>query len=271
PDFATLRDRTAHKTKKLIYSVLSLGWRFSHRHWSHYERMYLILAGFATPLVLSVHTIVSFDFAVSINPGWHSTIFPPYFVAGAVFSGFAMVQNVLIILRKAFKFEHIITRKHLENMNLVMLLTGGMVGYSYVMEFFFAWYSGSPFERFMAVNRAIGPYAVPFWIMVACNVLFVQLFWFKKIRTNIPAMFVIGILVNVGMWFERFVIIVTSLSRDFLPSSWGLFTPTIYDFGILSLGFGLFFTLVLIFVRFLPSVAMAELKSIAGSVHAVQP
>jgi molybdopterin-containing oxidoreductase family membrane subunit len=262
PDFATLRDRASNKYKKLIYSVLSLGWRFSSRHWSHYERMYLILAGFATPLVLSVHTIVSFDFAVSINPGWHSTIFPPYFVAGAVFSGFAMVQNVLIIVRKSFKFEHIITRKHLENMNLVMLLTGGMVGYSYFMEFFIAWYSGNQFERFMAVNRAIGPYAIPFWIMVTCNVIFVQLFWFKKIRTNIPLMFIIGILVNVGMWFERFVIIVTSLSRDFLPSSWGHFSPTIYDFGILSLGFGLFLTLVLLFIRFLPSVAMAEMKAV---------
>lgn len=267
PDFATLRDRTRQKFKKIIYSLLSLGWRFSHRHWTHYERMYLILAGFATPLVLSVHTIVSFDFAVSINPGWHSTIFPPYFVAGAVFSGFAMVQNVLILVRKAFHFKHIITLKHLENMNIVMLLTGSMVGYSYIMEFFMAWYSGSQFERFMIINRAIGPYAIPFWIMVACNVMFIQLFWFKKIRTNIPVMFIIGILVNVGMWLERFIIIVTSLSADFLPSSWGLFHPTLYDFGMLSLGFGLFFTLVLLFVRFLPSIAMAEMKSIVEDGH----
>jgi Ni/Fe-hydrogenase subunit HybB-like protein len=262
PDFATLRDRTVSKMKKTIYSIFSLGWRFSNRHWSNYERMYLILAGFATPLVLSVHTIVSFDFAVSINPGWHATIFPPYFVAGAVFSGFAMVQNVLIIVRKAFKLEHIITVRHLENMNKVILLTGGMVGYAYSMEFFMSWYSGNQFEQFMSINRAIGPYAGAYWTMVSCNVIFTQLFWFKKIRRAIPIMFVIGVLVNVGMWFERYVIIVTTLSRDFLPSSWGLFSPTIYDFGMVSLGFGLFFTLTLLFVRFLPSVAMAEMKTV---------
>ncbi|MFH0991856.1 MAG: NrfD/PsrC family molybdoenzyme membrane anchor subunit [bacterium] len=262
PDFATLRDRTTSKYKKLAYSVLSLGWRFSNRHWSHYEKMYLILAGFATPLVLSVHTIVSFDFAVSVNPGWHATIFPPYFVAGAVFSGFAMVQNVLIFVRKYFKLEPIITLRHLENMNKVILLTGSMVGYAYAMEFFIAWYSGSQFERFVFLNRALGPYAWAYWTMVSCNVIFPQLFWFKKIRTNIPLMFIIGILVNVGMWFERYVIIVTTLSRDFLPSSWGHFTPTIFDFGILLLGFGLFFTLVLLFVRFLPAVSIAEMKAV---------
>jgi molybdopterin-containing oxidoreductase family membrane subunit len=262
PDFATLRDRTTNRIKKLLYSVFSLGWRFSNRHWSHYEKMYLILAGFATPLVLSVHTIVSFDFAVSVNPGWHATIFPPYFVAGAVFSGFAMVQNVLIFVRTLFKMEHIITLKHLENMNKIMLLTGSMVGYAYAMEFFIAWYSGNQFERFVFLNRALGPYAWAYWTMVSCNVIFTQLFWFRKIRTSIPAMFVIGILVNVGMWFERYVIIVTTLSRDFLPSSWGHFTPTVFDFGILFLGFGLFFTLVLLFVRFLPSVAMAEMKTV---------
>jgi molybdopterin-containing oxidoreductase family membrane subunit len=262
PDFATLRDRATNQYKKIIYSVLSLGWRFSNRHWTHYERMYLILAGFATPLVLSVHTIVSFDFAVSVIPGWHSTIFPPYFVAGAVFSGFAMVQNVLIILRKMFHLEHIITRKHLENMNKVMLATGSMVGYAYAMEFFMAWYSGSQFERFVFLNRALGPYAWAYWTMVSCNVIFVQGFWFKKIRTSIPVMLTIGIFVNVGMWFERYVIIVTSLSRDFLPSSWGMFRPTLYDFGILALGFGLFFTLVLLFVRVLPSVSMSEIKAV---------
>ena len=262
PDFATLRDRTKNKYKKITYSVLSLGWRFSNRHWSHYEKMYLILAGFATPLVLSVHTIVSFDFAVSVNPGWHATIFPPYFVAGAVFSGFAMVQNVLVVVRKMFKFEHIITMNHLENMNKIILLTGSMVGYAYAMEFFMAWYSGSQFERFVFLNRALGPYAWAYWTMVSCNVIFPQLFWFKRFRRSIFVMFIIGILVNVGMWFERYVIIVTTLSRDFLPSSWGHFSPTIYDFGILSLGFGLFFTFVLLFVRFLPSVAMAEMKTV---------
>jgi molybdopterin-containing oxidoreductase family membrane subunit len=262
PDFATLRDRATHRVKKLVYTVLSLGWRFSNRHWSHYEKMYLILAGFATPLVLSVHTIVSFDFAVSLNPGWHATIFPPYFVAGAVFSGFAMVQNVLIFTRTMFKMEHIITMKHLENMNMVMLATGSMVGYAYAMEFFIAWYSGNQFETFVFLNRMLGPYWWAYWTMVSCNVLFTQLFWFKKLRTSIPVMFVIGVLVNVGMWFERYVIIVTTLSRDFLPSSWGHFSPTIYDFGILFLGFGLFFTLVLLFVRFLPSVSIAEMKAV---------
>jgi len=268
PDFATLRDRTTNKVRKTIYSILSLGWRFSNRHWSHYEKMYLILAGFATPLVLSVHTIVSFDFAVSVLPGWHSTIFPPYFVAGAVFSGFAMVQNVLIFVRKMFKLESIITMKHLENMNKVLLATGSMVGYAYMVELFMAWYSGSQFEQFTAISRMLGPYSVAYWVMVACNALITQLFWFRKVRTSLAAMFVIGVLVNVGMWFERFVIIVTSLSRDFLPSSWGHFIPTPFDFGVLLLGFGLFFTLVLLFVRFLPTVAMAEMK---GMIDREQP
>jgi len=267
PDFATLRDRTTNKVKKLIYSVFSLGWRHSNRHWQHYERAYLILAGFATPLVLSVHTIVSFDFAVSVLPGWHSTIFPPYFVAGAVFSGFAMVQNVLIFVRKSFNLKHIITLNHLEKMNMIMIVTGSMVGYSYLMEFFIAWYSGNQFERFVFLNRALGPYAWAYWTMVSCNVLFPQLFWFKKIRRSVPMMFAIGVLVNIGMWFERFVIIVTSLHRDFLPSSWGMYIPTIYDIGILLGSFGLFFTLILIFVRVLPVVSMAESKAVMVGAH----
>ena len=262
PDLATLRDRTTSKIKKLIYSLFSLGWRHSNRHWQHYERAYLILAGFATPLVLSVHTIVSFDFAVSVIPGWHTTIFPPYFVAGAVFSGFAMVQNVLIFVRQAFNLKHIITLDHLEKMNKVMILTGSMVGYAYAMEMFIAWYGGNQFERFVFLNRALGPYAWAYWTMVSCNVIFPQLFWFKKIRRSIPAMFTIGILVNIGMWFERFVIIVTSLSRDFLPSSWGHYTPTFYDVGILLGSFGLFFTLILIFVRVLPVVSISEVKAV---------
>jgi len=262
PDLATLRDRTTNKIKKIIYSVFSLGWRHSHRHWQHYERAYLILAGFATPLVLSVHTIVSFDFAVSVIPGWHTTIFPPYFVAGAVFSGFAMVQNVLIFVRQAFNLKHIITLNHLEKMNKVMIVTGSMVGYAYAMEFFIAWYGGNQFERFVFLNRALGPYAWAYWTMVSCNVIFPQLFWFKKIRRSIPAMFAIGIMVNIGMWFERFVIIVTSLSRDFLPSSWGHYTPTFYDVGILLGSFGLFFTLILIFVRVLPVVSISEVKAV---------
>lgn len=262
PDLATLRDRTTSKIKKTIYSVFSLGWRHSNRHWQHYERAYLILAGFATPLVLSVHTIVSFDFAVSVIPGWHTTIFPPYFVAGAVFSGFAMVQNVLIFVRQAFNLKHIITLDHLEKMNKVMIVTGSMVGYAYAMELFIAWYGGNQFERFVFLNRALGPYAWAYWTMVSCNVIFPQLFWFKKIRRSIPAMFAIGILVNIGMWFERFVIVVTSLSRDFLPSSWGHYTPTLYDAGILLGSFGLFFTLILIFVRVLPVVSISEVKGV---------
>jgi len=262
PDLATLRDRTTNKFKKVIYSIFSLGWRHSTKHWNHYEMAYLILAGFATPLVLSVHTIVSFDFAVSIMPGWHTTIFPPYFVAGAVFSGFAMVQNVLIVIRKVFKIEHIITLDTLEKMNKVMLATGMMVGYAYAMEFFIAWYSGNPIEQFVFLNRALGPYAWAYWTMVSCNVLFTQLFWFKKIRRSIPVMFVIGVLVNVGMWFERFVIVVTSLSRDYLPSSWGMYIPSIYDIGILIGSFGLFFTLIFLFIRTLPVVSIAEVKAV---------
>jgi len=263
PDFATLRDRTASKIKKIVYSIFSLGWRNSHRNWQHYEKAYMLLAGFATPLVLSVHTIVSFDFAVSINPGWHATIFPPYFVAGAIFSGFAMVVTVLIFVRKVFDLQNIITINHFEKMNKVILATGWMVGYAYGMEFFIAWYSGNPTEQFVFVNRAFGPYWWAYWIMVSCNVIFPQLFWFKKIRRSIPAMLVVAILVNVGMWFERFVITVTTLHRDFLPSSWGMFVPTLVDFGTMIGSFGLFFTLVLIFTRTLPVVAMSEIKAVA--------
>jgi len=262
PDLATLRDRTANPLKKTIYAVFSLGWRHSNRHWQHYERTYLILAGFATPLVLSVHTIVSFDFAVSVMPGWHSTIFPPYFVAGAVFSGFAMVQNVLIFVRSAFKLKHVITLDHLEKMNKVMIVTGSMVGYAYAMEFFIAWYSGSQFEQFVTLNRALGPYAWAYWTMISCNALFPQLFWFRKVRRSIPVMFTIGVLVNLGMWLERFVIIVTSLHRDYLPSSWGMYIPTMYDIGILIGSFGLFFTLILIFIRVLPVISIAEVKAL---------
>ncbi len=262
PDFATLRDRTKNKIKKVIYSVTSLGWRHSNRHWQHYEMVYLILAGFATPLVLSVHTIVSFDFAVSILPGWHTTIFPPYFVAGAVFSGFAMVQNVLIFIRKIFNYEHIITITTLERMNKIILLTGSMVGYAYAMEFFIAWYSGVQPEQFTFINRAFGPYAWAYWIMASCNVFIPQLFWIKKIRRTVPVMFVIAVFVNVGMWFERFVITVTSLSRDYLPSSWAYYTPTLTDISILIGSFGFFFTFLLLFTKTLPVVSIAEVKAV---------
>ncbi len=267
PDFASLRDRTNDKIKKTIYSIFSLGWRHSNRQWQHYEKAYMILAGLATPLVLSVHTVVSFDFAVAVLPGWHSTIFPPYFVAGAIFSGFAMVVTVLVIVRKVFDLEQIITLDHLEKMNKVIILTGSMVGYAYAMEFFISWYSGNTIEQFIFINRAFGPYAWAYWIMVSCNVLFPQLFWFRKIRRSIPAMFIIVILVNVGMWFERFVIVVTSLHRDFLPSSWGMFTPTIYDIGILLGSFGLFFTLVILFSKSLPVVSISEVKGVSDGAH----
>lgn len=265
PDFAMLRDRTRQKVKKFFYSLFSLGWRHSNRHWNHYEMLYLVLAGFATPLVLSVHTIVSFDFAVSILPGWHTTIFPPYFVAGAVFSGFAMVQNVLIILRKIFKMEHMITIDTLEKMNKVLLATGMMVGYAYGMEFFIAWYSGNQLESFVFINRAFGNYAWAYWIMVTCNVVFPQLFWVRKFRRNLIVMFIVGVFVNVGMWFERFVITVTSLSRDFLPTSWDYYKPTLTDFGILIGSFGLFFTLVILFIKFAPVVSISEVKGVLKS------
>ncbi len=263
PDFGTLRDRTTSKVKKTIYSIFSLGWRHSHRHWQHYEKTYALLAGFATPLVLSVHTIVSFDFAVSILPGWHTTILPPYFVAGAIFSGFAMVVTVLLLVRKIFDLQQIITLDHLEKMNKVILATGMMVGLAYGTEFFIAWYSGVAVEQFVFLNRAFGPYTWAYWIMVSCNVLFPQLFWFKKIRRSVPMMLVIVILVNVGMWFERFVIVVTSLHRDFLPSSWGMFIPTVYDIGILLGSFGLFFTLVILFTKALPVVSISEVKAVS--------
>lgn len=262
PDIALMRARATSGIKKAIYAVLSLGWKNSNRNWQNYERVYLILAGLSTPLVLSVHTIVSFDFAVSVIPGWHTTIFPPYFVAGAIFSGFGMVSTCLIILRKVYDMENIITLNHIEKMNKILLATGTMVGYAYGMEFFIAWYSGNAFESFVFINRAFGPYAWAYWIMIACNVGFPQLFWFKKIRRNIGITFVLVLLVNVGMWFERFVIIVTSLHRDFLPASWGMYIPTMYDFGILLGSFGLFFTLLLLFVKVMPSVSLAEIKAV---------
>ncbi len=264
PDLATLRDKTTSKIKKTVYSVLSLGWTNSNRNWSNYERAYLILAGISTPLVLSVHTIVSFDFAVSVIPGWHTTIFPPYFVAGAIFSGFGMVSTVLILVRKVFNMEHIITIDHLEKMNKILLATGMMVGYAYGMEFFIAWYSGNTFEQFTFINRAFGPYAWAYWIMISCNVIFPQLFWFKKIRRTIPITLVLVILVNVGMWFERFVIIVTSLHRDFLPSSWAIYTPTIVDLSLLLGSFGFFFTFLLLFLKTLPLVSISEIKAVTA-------
>ncbi len=268
PDLATLRDRATGKIRRYIFGALALGWRGASRHWKHYEMAYLILAGLSTPLVLSVHTIVSFDFAVSVIPGWHTTIFPPYFVAGAIFSGFAMVITLLVIARWVLHLENLITMKHLENMCMIILATGSVVGYAYATEFFTAWYSGNQYERFVFLNRAFGPYAWAYWTMVTCNVISPQLFWFKKVRTSIPIMFALSIVVNIGMWFERFVIIVTSLHRDFLPSSWGYFRPTMVDICTFIGSIGLFLTLFLLFARFLPMIAISEVKGVlAQSSH----
>ena len=262
PDLATLRDRAKTKLRQIVYGLLSLGWRGSNRHWHRYEVAYLLLAALATPLVLSVHSVVSFDFAVSVVPGWHTTIFPPYFVAGAIFSGFAMVMTLIIPSRRYFGLQEIVTARHLENMCKIILATGSMVALAYATEFFIAWYGGNAYEFFAFINRATGPYAWAYWIMVTCNVLVPQIFWFKRARRTVWIMLVASILINVGMWFERYVIIVTSLSRDFLPSAWGYFTPTWVDVLTLAGSFGLFFTLFLLFVRFLPMVAMAEVKSV---------
>ncbi len=267
PDLATMRDRTTNKIKKAVYHVLSMGWRFSNRHWQHYEKVYVILAGLATPLVLSVHSIVSFDFAVSILPGWHTTIFPPYFVAGAIFSGFGMVLTVLIIVRKVFNLEYIITMNHLDKMAKVTLLVSMMVAYAYLMEPFMAWYSGDPIDWYLVLMRMTGHYALGFWVMTTCNVFVPQLLWFKKIRHNIGVLFVISLLINVGMWLERYIIIVTSLYKDFLPSAWHIFVPTLTDFGILIGSFGLFFTLVLLFARSLPVISMTEVKGVTEGAH----
>jgi Ni/Fe-hydrogenase subunit HybB-like protein len=262
PDFATMRDRATTKVRRLAYGVVSLGWRGSNRHWQHYERAYLLLAALATPLVLSVHSVVSFDFAVSQLPGWHTTIFPPYFVAGAIFSGFAMVITLMIVCRKIFGMENVMTIRHLENMAKIILLTGTLVGYAYGMEFFIAWYSGNPYENFAFANRLFGQYAWAYWTMIACNVISPQLFWFRSLRRNILVLFVVSIFVNIGMWFERFVITVTSIHHDFLPSSWDYYAPSIWDILTFVGSFGLFFTLFSLFLRFIPMIAMAEVKSV---------
>ena len=262
PDLATLRDRAKHWISHTAYGLFALGWNGSARHWHRYERAYLFLAALATPLVLSVHSVVSFDFATAQVPGWHTTIFPPYFVAGAIFSGFGMVMTLIIPAREWFGLKNIVTPRHLDNMCKIILATGSMVGYAYSIELFIAWYSGWIFEQYAFLNRIAGPYAWAYWIMVSCNVICPQLFWFKWMRRNVKAMFIVSLLVNVGMWFERYVIVVTSLSSDFLPSSWGPYTPTWVDLLTLLGSFGLFFTLFLLFVRFLPMVAMAEVKSV---------
>ena len=261
PDFATIRDRATGLRKK-IYGLLAMGWIGSAKHWSRYETVSLILAGVSTPLVLSVHTIVSMDFATSVIPGWHTTIFPPYFVAGAIFSGFAMVLTLMLITRDVFKLKDYITLEHIESMNKVILLTGSIVGVAYITELFIAWYSGVQYEQYAFLNRVSGPYWWAYWSMMTCNVISPQLFWFRKIRRSIVWTFVLSIIVNIGMWFERFVIIVTSLHRDYLPSSWAMFSPTIIDIGVYVGSLGLFFTCFLLFCKFFPVINMFEVKAI---------
>ncbi len=262
PDLAALRDTATSKVKRVVYGIFALGWRGSARHWSHWRIGYLLLAGLSTPLVLSVHSVISFDFAESVLPGWHTTVFPPYFVAGAVFSGFAMVLTLIIPARKVLGLEHVVTARHLENMCKVLLVTGLMVAYGYLTEHFIAWYSGSVYEEFVFANRQRGPYAVAYWTMLFCNVLVPQLFWTKWGRTHLWAMWGASLLVNVGMWAERFVIIVTSLHRDFLPSSWAMFFPTWVDISIFVGTISFFTMMFLLFLRFLPAVAVAEVKEL---------
>ena len=265
PDFATIRDRAVKPVSKMAYSVLSFGWTGNAKAWIRFEEVSLVLAGLATPLVFSVHSIVSMDFATSVIPGWHTTIFPPYFVAGAIFSGFAMVQTLLLIARKVLSLEAYITVKHSELMNIIIVVTGSMVGVAYLSELFISWYSGVEYEGYAFMNRATGPYWWAYWSMMSCNVIIPQLFWFKKIRRSLVASFILSIFVNIGMWFERFVIIVTSLHRDFIPSSWSMFHPTFVDIGIFLGTIGIFFTLFLLFSRFFPVLALNELKSILKS------
>jgi molybdopterin-containing oxidoreductase family membrane subunit len=262
PDLATLRDRARRRAAKVIYGILAMGWRGSARHWHRYETAYLLLAGLATPLVVSVHTVVSFDFAVGIIPGWHTTIFPPYFVAGAIYSGFAMVMTLAIPLRKFYGLEDFITMRHLRNMAKIMLATGLIVAYGYMSETFMAWYSASTFEEFMIKNRMTGPYATWYWSLILCNIAIPQLLWSRRVRGNVPLLFVISLIVNVGMWLERFVIIVTSLHRDFLPSSWAMYSPTFWDWSMFIGTIGLFLSLLFLFIRFLPMISIFEIRTI---------
>jgi molybdopterin-containing oxidoreductase family membrane subunit len=262
PDVASLRDKAKNPIAKFFYGILSMGWRGSARHWHRYEYAYLLLAGLSTPLVLSVHTVVSWDFAVSVIPGWHTTIFPPYFVAGAIYSGFAMVLTLAIPIREAYNMKDFITDRHLNNMAKVMLATGLIVGYGYMTEAFFGWYSANKYESFMILNRMTGPYAPTYWALIFCNIITPQALWFKKVRSNVPLLFVISLIVNVGMWLERFVIVITSLHRDFLPSSWGLYHPTIWDWATYVGTLGLFITLLFLFIRVLPMISIFEVRAL---------
>jgi Ni/Fe-hydrogenase subunit HybB-like protein len=262
PDLATLRDRSQSPVGRVVYGILALGWRGSARHWHRYETAYLLLAGLATPLVVSVHTVVSFDFAIAIVPGWHTTIFPPYFVAGAIYSGFAMVLTLAIPIRAVYGLEDFITLRHLQNMAKVMLVTGLIVAYGYLTEMFIAWYSADKYEVFVPWNRMTGPYGILYWSLILCNVVLPQALWFRRMRSNVVALFIIAIIVNIGMWLERFVIVVTSLHRDFLPSSWGMYSPTIWDWSTFIGTMGLFLTLLFLFLRFLPMISIFEMRTI---------
>jgi molybdopterin-containing oxidoreductase family membrane subunit len=262
PDLATLRDRSKSVFGRVVYGVLALGWRGSARHWARYESAYLLLAGLATPLVLSVHTVVSFDFTIAIVPGWHTTIFPPYFVAGAIYSGFAMVLTLAIPIRAAYGLQDFITERHLENMAKIMLATGIIVAYGYAMEAFMSWYSGNIYERFMYWNRATGPYWPAFWALIATNIVIPQSLWLKRVRRNVPLLFLVALVVNTGMWLERFVIVVTSLHRDFTPSAWGMYYPTMWDWFTFLGTLGLFTFLLFLFLRFLPMISIFEMRAL---------
>ncbi|MCG3160928.1 MAG: hypothetical protein JMDDDDMK_02004 [Acidobacteria bacterium] len=270
PDLATLRDRSRSRAGRIIYGMLAMGWRGSAIHWQRYETATLLLAGLATPLVVSVHTVVSFDFAVSVLPGWHATIFPPYFVAGAIYSGFAMVMTIAIPLRKFYGLEDFITMRHLRNMAKVMLATGLIVGYGYLTEAFMAVYSGNKYERFMVVNRLFGPYAPAYWALLISNIIIPQALWFRRVRNSVPALFALSLVINVGMWLERFVIIVLSLHRDFLPSSWGMFRPTFWDWSTYLGSIGLFVALLFLFIRFLPMISIFEIRTILPKAGATE-
>src|SRR6202158_2179273 len=264
PDFATLRDRATSRARQKTYGMLAMGWRGSARHWHRYQSAYLLLAGLATPLVVSVHTVVSLDFAVAIVPGWHTTIFPPYFVAGAIYSGFAMVLTLAIPLRAIYKLEDFITMRHLENMAKVMLATGLIVGYGYIVEFFMAWYGGNTYEIFLSLNRLAGPYRLFYWALIACNIIAPQFLWFRRVRTSVLALFVMSIIVNIGMWLERFVIVVVSLHRDFMPSAWGMYSPRIWDWTMFAGTIGLFLALLFLFLRFLPVISITEMRELVA-------
>jgi len=270
PDLATLRDRAKKKVAQITYGMLAMGWRGSAMHWHRYDMAYLLLAGIATPLVVSVHTVVSFDFAIGIIPGWHSTIFPPYFVAGAIYGGFAMVLTIAIPLRAIYKLEDFVTLRHLQNMAKILLATGLIVAYGYMIEIFMAWYSGSPYEKFAIWNRMTGPYWPVFWSLMLCNIVTPQLLWFKRVRSSPLFLWIIAVIVNVGMWLERFVIVVTSLHRDFLPSSWGMYYPTKYDWATYVGTLGFFVALFLLFIRFLPMISIFEMRTLVPGAEPVK-